>query len=171
MMMRVKSHAFISPAMSELIMGIKTIICPICNQERKSLVSHLRYHKLPISEFRLQYPDVPLISAASKLKMSKGKKGKPLGPLHGKPWQKRFWEKVIIIGATGCWEWQSAKSKDGYGLFRMPQEYTRMHYAHKVAYGLLRVPIPDGLEPDHLCSNPPCVNPNHLEPVRIELMY
>lgn len=26
-------------------------------------------------------------------------------------------------------------------------------------------PVPDGLELDHLCRNPACVNPNHLEPV------
>jgi len=26
-------------------------------------------------------------------------------------------------------------------------------------------PIPDGLHLDHLCANPPCVRPDHLEPV------
>jgi hypothetical protein len=26
-------------------------------------------------------------------------------------------------------------------------------------------PVPDGLELDHLCRNPGCVNPDHLEPV------
>lgn len=35
--------------------------------------------------------------------------------------------------------------------------------AHRVAYNLLFGPDPDGLEPDHLCRNPGCVNPSHLE--------
>ena len=37
--------------------------------------------------------------------------------------------------------------------------------AHRVAYELLVSRIPKGLELDHLCRNPTCVNPSHLEPV------
>lgn len=37
--------------------------------------------------------------------------------------------------------------------------------AHRAAYELERGPIPAGLELDHLCRTPCCVNPYHLEPV------
>lgn len=37
--------------------------------------------------------------------------------------------------------------------------------AHRVAYTLAVGSIPDGLEIDHLCFVPACVNPDHLEAV------
>jgi hypothetical protein len=37
--------------------------------------------------------------------------------------------------------------------------------AHRFAYELFVDEIPDGLTLDHLCRNPRCVNPGHLEPV------
>jgi hypothetical protein len=72
----------------------------------------------------------------------------------------RFWPKVRKT--DGCWLWTAQRGPLGYGRFAVdsyPQQ------AHRVAYELLVGPIPDGLELDHLCRNPPCVNPAHLEPV------
>lgn len=36
---------------------------------------------------------------------------------------------------------------------------------HRVAYEMLVGKIPEGMLLDHLCRNPSCCNPDHLEPV------
>lgn len=59
-------------------------------------------------------------------------------------------------------EWQNALT-NGYGTFA-PKRFALLP-AHRVAWELLVGPIPEDLELDHLCKNPRCVNPNHLEPV------
>ncbi len=72
----------------------------------------------------------------------------------------RFWEKVQKT--DGCWEWQAAKDGCGYGFIWVR---TRMYRAHRISYEMLHGPIPAGLQIDHLCCNPGCVNPSHLEVV------
>uniref|UniRef100_A0A5Q5BL12 HNH endonuclease n=2 Tax=unclassified Mycobacterium TaxID=2642494 RepID=A0A5Q5BL12_MYCSS len=64
---------------------------------------------------------------------------------------------------TGCWLWNRKRRKDGYG--RKSIDHSREIPAHRWVYEQHVGPIPDGLEIDHLCNNPPCVNPGHLEPV------
>lgn len=64
-----------------------------------------------------------------------------------------------------CWFWRGAKSRMGYGRFRLGN---RTVQAHRVAYENAVGPIPPGLEIDHLCRNRACVNPSHLEPVTHE---
>lgn len=71
----------------------------------------------------------------------------------------RFWAKVDKT--EGCWNWTGVLLR-GYGQFAYRR---RMVLAHRFAYELLVGPIPDGLVIDHLCRNPRCVNPAHLEPV------
>lgn len=73
----------------------------------------------------------------------------------------RFWAKVDKNGPNGCWLWMSSCSGGGYG--QVSNRGGRR--AHRVAYELLVGPIPKGLCLDHLCENPRCVNPDHLEPV------
>jgi len=73
----------------------------------------------------------------------------------------RFWRRVLLD--DGCWEWQGAHDKDGYGCFSVTAKESWR--AHRYAYEFLRGPIPDGLVIDHLCKNRGCVNPGHMEPV------
>lgn len=61
-----------------------------------------------------------------------------------------------------CWEWDGSRDKSGYGYIRLGRE---KHGAHRASYEAFVGPIPDGLVIDHLCRNPCCVNPIHLEPV------
>lgn len=63
---------------------------------------------------------------------------------------------------TGCWLWTGARTHLGYG--RVLWE-GKNRYAQRVIYALLRRPIPAGLQLDHLCRVPACVNPQHLEVV------
>lgn len=78
------------------------------------------------------------------------------------PVAERFWDKVSIDHATGCWNWTATLVR-GYG--RISGDDSRMRPAHRVAYELLVGPISTGLHLDHLCRNRACVNPAHLEPV------
>lgn len=74
----------------------------------------------------------------------------------------RFWAKVLIGDPEDCWLWTAYKQKSGYGKFTFDG---KSRLAHRVAYERFIGPIPDGLVLDHLCRNPACVNPAHLEPV------
>ena len=64
--------------------------------------------------------------------------------------------------STPCWVWQNGLNKQGYGVLCVGGERVR---AHRRAYELVKGPIPDGLELDHLCRVRACVNPEHLEAV------
>jgi hypothetical protein len=69
----------------------------------------------------------------------------------------------LVDKATGCWIWQRARNNMGYGQTTVN---TRRQYAHRVYYERAKGPIPSGLVVDHLCGNPACVNPDHLEAIR-----
>lgn len=69
----------------------------------------------------------------------------------------KFWDQVREDD-RGCWIWQGRQIK-GYGTASMGR------LAHRVAYQEMVGDIPTGLELDHLCRTPLCVNPDHLEPV------
>lgn len=60
--------------------------------------------------------------------------------------------------ATHCWNWCRHRIPRGYATGDGEPAY-------RTVYKELVGPIPEGLELDHLCRNPACVNPGHLEPV------
>lgn len=61
-----------------------------------------------------------------------------------------------------CWLWTAYINRSGYGQIGWNG---RKDGAHRVSYMLHIGLIPEGLTIDHLCRNPPCVNPSHLEVV------
>lgn len=76
-----------------------------------------------------------------------------------------MWDRVDKSGPNGCWLWTGPKSAGrapGYGRVYIGG---KGYQAHRLAYEELVGPIPAGLVIDHLCRNPACVNPAHLEPV------
>jgi len=81
--------------------------------------------------------------------------------LHSIP-PERFWSKVDKSGA--CWLWTASLDGHGYGHIACGGA-PHLVAAHRWAYQGARGPIPHGSEIDHLCREPRCVNPAHLEAV------
>ena len=75
----------------------------------------------------------------------------------------KFWNRVDKTDS--CWVWTGTRTgaQHDYGRFYLGNG--KRIYAHRFSYELHVGPIPEGLQLDHLCRNPPCVNPNHLEVV------
>lgn len=62
----------------------------------------------------------------------------------------------------GCWFWLGGLTHNGYGEISV-KHHGRL--AHRVVYERQVGPVPEGFHLDHLCRNPSCVNPRHLEAV------
>lgn len=71
---------------------------------------------------------------------------------------------TAALSASGstCWPWHRYTDADGYGMVTWDGAKKA---AHVVIWSMLHGDLPSGIELDHLCRNPGCVNPSHLEPV------
>lgn len=66
-----------------------------------------------------------------------------------------------IVQENGCWSWTGYLDREGYGGAFLHGKAVR---AHRMVYESTVGPIPQGMTLDHLCRNPSCVRPDHLEP-------
>lgn len=63
---------------------------------------------------------------------------------------------------SGCWLWEGAADKNGYGCVKALPRHRRDRRAHRVSWAIYRGDIPSGLCVLHKCDTPACVNPDHL---------
>lgn len=74
---------------------------------------------------------------------------------HGLSLRERIEHYVVDVGESKCWPWKGKTDGAGYASFAGS-------YAHRIMFELTYGPIPKGMTIDHLCNNPPCINPSHL---------
>ena len=68
------------------------------------------------------------------------------------------------VTESGCWIWMG-QLRGGYGRIKLGGRKGKAFSVHRLTYEHFRGPMPEGLEPDHLCRVRCCVNPWHLEAV------
>ena len=76
------------------------------------------------------------------------------------PWE-RILNKISKNEVSGCWEWTGFKNALGYGLFEIRGKLYRVHrfsLARKLSRELTKDEVTR-----HMCHNPACCNPEHLE--------
>lgn len=79
---------------------------------------------------------------------------------------RKFWSKVNKHGPNGCWVWTGPKNPNGYGRISRWNARTKIDHVvltHRLSFRIAHgKPIGEG-HLDHLCRNPICCNPKHLE--------
>jgi len=75
----------------------------------------------------------------------------------------QFWDKVDKT--SSCWNYTAYRNELGYGKYTAERNTM---YAHRFSYMITKGDIPQDMTLDHLCKNPSCVNPEHLEIVTMK---
>lgn len=86
-------------------------------------------------------------------------KGEPIAFIHGHNRRQR--ENYDVV-ASGCWMFRGAQP-GSYGKVTLDDGSQEL--AHRYYYIEFKGPIPLGCLIDHVCRQPACVNPEHLEAV------
>lgn len=75
----------------------------------------------------------------------------------------RFMEKTQKL-PNGCIEWTGRRRPEGYGRFGDGEVRSawKAYSAHRWIWAYHNGPIPKGMQINHHCDNPPCVNLDHL---------
>jgi len=87
---------------------------------------------------------------------------------HHRPMEDRIMQNIVVNPTTACWLYTGSSDGKGYATIWVGLKNNgdrRRESVHRTSYQLFKGSIPKGLELDHLCRNPACVNPSHLEPV------
>ncbi|WP_082915899.1 HNH endonuclease signature motif containing protein [Plantibacter sp. H53] len=69
--------------------------------------------------------------------------------------------KTRFDGENGCWNYCGHINEGGYGY--IPTYRHGNIFVHRLALHLAKRPVPADRVVDHLCRNPRCVNPAHLD--------
>lgn len=77
---------------------------------------------------------------------------------------KEFERHIMPEPNSGCHIWLGSLNGEGYGCFAIEKRrHGRRINAHRWIWEQKHGPIPNGLDPDHLCRVRCCVNDNHIE--------
>jgi hypothetical protein len=85
------------------------------------------------------------------------------------PQQKQLYYTVIVLDDSACWIWQGQVSNSGYGRLKQMQadDTVQMVSAQSASYRAFVDPIPDGCLVKQHCGNRLCINPAHLELMKV----
>jgi hypothetical protein len=68
----------------------------------------------------------------------------------------------VEVDKYGCWNWKGPKTKFGYAQISTSEGYTGLH---RVVLEVKHGKKLGSQAGHHMCANPTCVNPEHLQPV------
>ncbi|WP_374213841.1 HNH endonuclease signature motif containing protein [Streptomyces sp. A3M-1-3] len=128
------------------------VCCAVCGVDAEREVTWVHKHRVKFCSTRCCNID--------RGRRARSRSRKPKATL-----EERLRSRLARNSETGCLEWTGATRPGGYGAIRLGAPQRSSAPTHRVAYELWVGGIPVGLELDHLCFNPACCEPSHLEPV------
>ena len=93
------------------------------------------------------------------------RQGKALGPLRPRSAPGETLEERVARytqKTETCWNWVGASRQTGYGALNISG---RSEVVHRLIFTMAYGAIPAGLVIDHMCRNPRCIRPDHLQAV------